>query len=232
MRYFRCFAWIPLALALLVAVALGAADDKKEDDKKDKDRSVKDKDKDKKEAKDKEDKDKKDKDKKEKDLDVLFVPTPTEVVAKMLEVASVTDKDVVYDLGCGDGRIVIEAAKKYKCKAVGFDLDPERIKECEAARAKIEDKEVQKLITFEKKDLFDVDLSQATVVMLYLLPDLNERLIPQLKKLPKGARIVSHAFPIKGATPDKGYPVTVQKNKLDYDVYLWTAPLKLEKDKD
>jgi len=92
---------------------------------------------------------------------------------------------------------------------------------------------VQKLISFEKKNLFDVDLSGATVVMLYLLPDLNNKLKPQLKKLPKGARIVSHAWPIEGVTPDKGYPVTVKKGGLDYDVYLWTTPLKFEeKDKD
>jgi SAM-dependent methyltransferase len=230
----RCLHWFgraSLTAALLAFVALAAVADDQTD--KDKDKQVKDKDKAAvKDKKDKSDVEKKDKGKKEeRDLDVVFVPTPPEVVDKMLEVAKVTDKDVVYDLGCGDGRIVIAAAKKYKCKAVGVDLDPARIKECEAAKAK-EDKDVQKLITFEKKDLFEVDLGQATVVTLYLLPDLNEKLIGQLKKLPKGARVVSHAFPIKGATPDKGYPVTVKKGGLDYDVYLWTAPLNLQKDKD
>jgi SAM-dependent methyltransferase len=208
MRHLDWFGRAALAVALLAAVALAAgADDKKDGDKKDK--------------------------KEKTEPDVAFVPSPPEVVDKMLEVAKITDKDVVYDLGCGDGRIVIAAAKKYKCKAIGIDIDPARIKECEAAKAKVEDKDVRELITFEKKDLFDVDLSKATVVTLYLLPDLNEKLIPQLKKLPKGARIVSHAWPIKGTTPDKGYPVVVKKGGLDYDVYLWTTPLKFEeKDKN
>src|SRR5579859_3741769 len=94
------------------------------------------------------------KDKKEKtEPDVVFVPTPQVVVDKMLEVAKVTKDDVVYDLGCGDGRIVCTAAKKYKCKAFGFDIDPDRIKDSEATKAKL-DPEIQKLVTIEKKDIF------------------------------------------------------------------------------
>src|SRR5271165_722563 len=94
--------------------------------------------------------------------DVIYVPTPQEVVDKMLEVAKVTKDDVVFDLGCGDGRIVCTAAKKYKCKAYGFDIDPERIKDSEASKAKL-DKDTQKLVTFEKKDIFTLDLSKANV---------------------------------------------------------------------
>jgi SAM-dependent methyltransferase len=172
------------------------------------------------------------KDKKDRPLDVRYVPTPVEVVDKMLEVAKVTKDDVVYDLGCGDGRIVCAAARKYGCKAVGFDLDPERIKDSEANKAK-EKKEVRVLITFHKKDIFKVDLSKATVVMLYLRPHLNVQLIPQLQKLKAGSRIVSHSWDMKGVTPDKGYPIKVKKRDgYTREVYLWTTPLKIEEDSE
>jgi len=161
--------------------------------------------------------------------DVIFVPTPQPVVDKMLEVAKVTKKDIVYDLGCGDGRIVCTAAKKYKCKSIGFDIDPDRIKDSEATKAKL-DKDIQKLVTIKKKDIFTVDLSEASVITLYLLPRLNVKLIPQLKKLKAGSRIVSHAFDMKGVTPDKGYPIQVKDGDSSYDVYLWTTPLKFEKE--
>ncbi len=170
------------------------------------------------------------KDDEKKEPDIFFVPTPQEVVDKMLELAKVAKDDVVYDLGCGDGRIVCTAAKKYKCKAVGFDIDPERIKDSEANKAKLE-KGIQKLVTFEKKDIFKLDLSNATVVTLYLLPDLNVRLIPQLKKMKKGSRIVSHAFAMAGVKEDKHVAVKC-KDGQERDVYLWTIPLKLEKERE
>jgi SAM-dependent methyltransferase len=162
--------------------------------------------------------------------DVIFVPTPQEVVDKMLEISKVGKDDVVYDLGCGDGRIVCTAAKKYKCKAFGWDIDPKRIEECETAKSKL-DKDIQKLVTFEKKDVFKLDLSGANVVTLYLLPSLNVKLIPQLKKLKEGSRIVSHDFDMKGVTPDKGYPIKVKVDgDREHTVYKWTTPLKIEKD--
>src|SRR5918995_562278 len=97
------------------------------------------------------------------EVDVTYVPTPQAVVEKMLEVAKVTKKDIVYDLGCGDGRIVCTAAKKYGCKALGFDIDPERIKDCAASKAKL-GKDEQKLVSFKKQDIFDkdFDISEAT----------------------------------------------------------------------
>lgn len=172
----------------------------------------------------------------DREPDVVFLPTPQGTVEKMLEVAKVTENDIVYDLGCGDGRIVLTAARKYKCKAFGFDIDPVRIKDCEARKAK-ENKEVQQLVNFKKKDILDsdFDLGEATVVTLYLLPDLNEKLIPKLKKLKPGCRIVSHAFDMRGVMPEKGYPITVKaKNdrgdERECEVFLWTTPLKLEKD--
>lgn len=163
-----------------------------------------------------------------KEPDVIFVPTPQEVVEKMLELAKVNKKnnDVVYDLGCGDGRIVLTAARKYGVKAKGFDVDPERIKDCKENWQK-EKKDVQDLVKFEQKDIFKQDLSPASVVTLYLLPDLNVKLVPQLKKLKPGSRIVSHAFDMRGYKPDQKITVKTKDDR-EHDVYLWTIPLKEE----
>lgn len=156
--------------------------------------------------------------------DVIFVPTPQEVVDKMLELARVTKDDVVYDLGCGDGRIVVTAAKKFGCRAFGFDVDPERIQE---SKENVETNGVGHLVTIEQKDIFTLDLSKANVVTLYLLPSLNVKLIPQLEKLKPGARIVSHDFDMQGVTPDQ--TVTVDGDGgYGHTVYLWTTPLKKE----
>jgi cyclopropane fatty-acyl-phospholipid synthase-like methyltransferase len=124
--------------------------------------------------------------------DVIYVPTPQNVVDAMLQLAGVTASDVVYDLGSGDGRIPITAAQKYGARAVGIDIDPNRIAEAteNAKLAGVVDK-----VTFSNEDLFTADISSATVVTLYLLPSLNEKLIPKLKKdLKPGTRVVSHAF--------------------------------------
>ncbi len=153
--------------------------------------------------------------------DVVYVPTPQAVVDKMLELARVTKDDVVYDLGCGDGRIVVTAAKKYGCRAYGYDVDPRRIKE---SQENVDKNEVGDLVTIEQKDIFTLDLSKATVVTLYLLPRLNVKLIPQLEKLKPGARIVSHDFDMRGVKPDQ----VVDNIEYGHTVYLWTAPLKKE----
>jgi precorrin-6B methylase 2 len=161
--------------------------------------------------------------------DVVFVPTPQEVVEKMLELAKVTKKDLVYDLGCGDGRIVVTAAKKYGCKAVGFDVDPQRIKE---SQENVTKNKMEKLVTIQEKDIFKLDLSKANVITLYLLPSLNVKLIPQLEKLKPGSRIVSHDFNMRGVTPDKVVTVKSKEDEREHTVYLWTAPLKKEKEKE
>src|SRR6187399_1520097 len=127
----------------------------------------------------------------ERDPDVIYVPTPEPVVDRMLELAAVDEDDIVYDLGCGDGRIVITAAQRYGVKAWGFDIDPVRVAE---ARANAKAAGVEDLVTIEQKDIFTLDLSPASVVTLYLLPELNVRLIPQLAQLEPGSRIVSHDF--------------------------------------
>ena len=156
--------------------------------------------------------------------DVLYVPTPQNVVEKMLELARVTKHDVVYDLGCGDGRIVVTAAKKYGCKAFGYDIDPKRVKE---SRRNVASNNVGHLVTIEQKDIFTLDLSQADVITLYLLPGLNVRLLPQLEKLKPGSRIVSHCFSIKGIKPDK---VVKFKSGYERTIYLWTVPLHREQE--
>mgnify|MGYP001499143181 CR=1 FL=1 len=158
--------------------------------------------------------------------DVIFVPTPQNVVEKMLELAKMTKDDVLYDLGCGDGRIPVTAAKKYGCKAFGFDIDPNRVRE---SIENVQKNDVEKRVTIQEKDIFKLDLSDANVVTLYLLPDLNVKLIPQLEKLKPGSRIVSHDFAMKGVEPDQ--VVTIkgeEKNPRNHKIYLWTTPLKKE----
>jgi SAM-dependent methyltransferase len=137
--------------------------------------------------------------------DVIFVPTPQDVVDKMLELAQVTKDDLLYDLGCGDGRIVVTAAKRYGCKAVGYDIDPERVEE---SQENVEKNNVGHLAAIEQKDIFTLDLSKANVVTLYLLPRLNVKLIPQLEKLKPGSRIVSHDFRMRGIKPDELIPAS------------------------
>ena len=155
--------------------------------------------------------------------DILFVPTPQEVVDKMLELAEVKKGDLIYDLGCGDGRIVVTAAKKYGCRGVGYDIDPQRVIE---SIENVKDNNVQKLVRIEQKDIFTLDLSDASVITLYLLASLNVKLIPQLEKLKPGTRIVSHDFDMQGiVTPDKTISVPSDDNP-QHTVYFWTAPLK------
>jgi len=159
--------------------------------------------------------------------DVIYVPTPHEVVDRMLELAEVKKDDVVYDLGCGDGRIVVAAAKKYGCKAVGFDIDPERVKE---AIANVKAAGVEHLVTIKQADIFTLDLSDASVITLYLLPDLNVKLMPQLAKMKPGSRIVSHDFDMRGAKPVKVEKITPKGESYtrEHTIYKWVVPWEKE----
>jgi ribosomal protein L11 methylase PrmA len=130
---------------------------------------------------------------------------------------------VLYDPGCGDGRIVVAAAKKYGCRAVGFDLDPVRIRE---SLENVKRNGVEHLVRIERKDIFTVDFSEASVVTLYLLPGMNKRLVPQLKKLKPGARIVAHDYAIAGYPAEKELTVTSKQDTVEHYIYFWTAPLK------
>jgi tRNA G37 N-methylase Trm5 len=146
--------------------------------------------------------------------DVIYVPTPQEVVDAMLVLANVTAKDVVYDLGSGDGRIPITAAQKHGARGVGIDINPERIKEATENLAKAG---VGNKVKFLNADLFESDFSEATVVTLYLLPSLNLKLMPKLKQLKPGTRIVSHSFDMGTEwPPEKTEDVNGRM------IYLWT----------
>ena len=146
--------------------------------------------------------------------DVIYVPTPQNVVDAMLKMANVTASDVVYDLGSGDGRIPITAAQKYGARAVGIDINPQRIKEAyeNLAKANVSDK-----VQFLNQDLFETDLSKATVITLYLLPSLNQKLMPKLKQLKPGTRIVSHSFDMGTA-----WPPEKTEDVQGRVIYFWT----------
>jgi endoglucanase len=161
--------------------------------------------------------------------DVIYVPTPQEVVEKMLQMAQVKKDDLLYDLGCGDGRIVVTAAKEYGCRAMGFDVDPKRIEE---SLENVKKNNVGDLVTIEQKDIFTLDLSDANVITLYLLPSLNVKLIPQLEKLKPGSRIVSHDFDMRGVKPDEVVKMTPESSYREHTIYLWTTPLKKEQTDD
>jgi ribosomal protein L11 methylase PrmA len=150
--------------------------------------------------------------------DVIYVPTPPDVVEEMLKIAQVKKGDVLYDLGSGDGRIAITAAKKYGIRAVGIDIDPERIREANANAAKAG---VTHLVTFRLEDLFKADFHDATVVTLYLLPELNVKLRPRLwKELRPGTRIVSHQFDMEDWKPEKEVELNGRT------LYFWTIPAR------
>ena len=153
--------------------------------------------------------------------DVIYVPTPHEVVDDMLRLANVKKGDVLYDLGSGDGRIAIAAAKKFGIRAVGIDIDPERIREATENAKKAG---VSNLVEFRQEDLFRADFKEATVVTLYLLPDLNVKLRPRLwEELKPGTRIVSHQFDMGTWKPEKRLESSGRV------VYFWTVPEKKKK---
>jgi SAM-dependent methyltransferase len=159
----------------------------------------------------------------------VYSPTPHDVVAKMLALAEVEKEDIVFDLGSGDGRIVIAAAKKYGCRAVGYELDRELV---QLSRQKAREAGVEDRVTFHQADLFTADLTCADVVALYLLPIQNERLIPQLKRLPAGARIISHQFQIPGVTPNKVIDIESVESGESHRLSLITAPIEQSATKD
>ena len=148
--------------------------------------------------------------------DVIYLPTPNPVVDLMLEMAAVTSRDVVYDLGCGDGRIPVTAAQRYGAHGVGIDINPARIAE---ARWNAQDARVEDKVKFIEGDLFEADIAEATVVTRYLLNALNARLRPKLlKELKPGARVVSHAFHMGDWAPEKTDGIHGS------EVFLWRVP--------
>lgn len=155
-----------------------------------------------------------------KQLDVPYVPTHERVVAEMLKVANVGKNDVLYDLGCGDGRIPITAAKRFGTRGVGVDIDPQRVTEARESAIK---EGVADRVKFLQQDLFDTDIKDATVVTLYLLPDVNLKLRPKLlSDLKPGTRIVSHNYDMGDWQPQK--TITIKLPDGDHMVYFWVVP--------
>jgi SAM-dependent methyltransferase len=151
-------------------------------------------------------------------INAPYVTTPDRMVSAMLRLAGVKKGDTVYDLGCGDGRIVIHAAKQYGAHGVGIDINPDRIRE---ARANAKKAGVETLVKFEVNDIFESDIHEATVVAMYLLPDVNLKLRPKLlRDLQPGARVVSHDFTMGDWKPER------QDSVDGGHIFLWTIPAK------
>ena len=165
-------------------------------------------------------------DKPVREPDVIYVPTPNEVVDKMFELADIRPGEVVYDLGCGDGRIPVMAAKRFGVHTMGFDINPVRVQE---SLDNVKKNKVESLVTIKLQDIFELDLSKADVVTLYLLPQLNVKLIPQLDKLKPGCRIVSHDFNMEGVRPKREINFRPSDGSREHRVYLWVTPLEKER---
>jgi len=157
--------------------------------------------------------------------DVLYVPTPQDIVDAMLVLARVGKDDVVYDLGCGDGRIVVTAAERYGAHAIGYDIDPARVAE---ARQNVITHHVEHLVQIEPRDIFTLDLSAASVIALYLLPELNVKLLPQLERMKPGSRIVSHDFDIAGVVPANVVRLGLDAKGVAHSIYYYELPLTKE----
>lgn len=161
--------------------------------------------------------------------DVPYVPTTEAAVSAMLKLADVKKTDIVYDLGCGDGRIVIAAAKDFGARGVGIDINPERIRE---ANANAKRAGVEHLVRFEENDLFQADFHEASVVTIFLLPDINLKLRPKLlKELKPGSRLVSNTFDMGDWKADKEAIVDTgnQEDSLSHQLYLWIVPARRSK---
>ena len=151
-----------------------------------------------------------------------FIVTPDKVVDAMVELGEISADEMVYDLGCGDGRLVITAAMKTGCQGVGFDIDPQRVKEA-TENAKLHD--VDKLVQIKLDDVFKVDLSEADVVLMYLLPQMLRDLIPQFNRCQPGTRLLSHDFLIEGIKVDKTVEVHITDTERHW-VHLYVTPLQ------
>lgn len=157
--------------------------------------------------------------------DIGYVPTPMAVVQRMLELADVGPSDLLYDLGSGDGRIVVEAAQRHGARAVGIELNPRHVT---AARARVQAAGLVQRVKIRRGDIFDVNLRRASVVTLYLLNSINRALLPALAGLRDGSRIVSHQFVLDGFVPDRSERMTCEHG-MEHTLSLWITPLRPER---
>ena len=155
--------------------------------------------------------------------DVVYVGTPYDVAARMLRMARVKRGEVIYDLGCGDGRMLILAAQKYGCRGYGFDIDPERVA---AAQDNARRNRVAHLVTIIQADLFTVDFGEADVLMLYLLPEINKKLLPKFRQLKAGSRLVFHDYDLEGIEVDDSIRIFSNEDGAGHSLFLYTTPLR------
>lgn len=155
--------------------------------------------------------------------DVGYYPTTQDVVEKMLELVRVTKQDHVFDLGCGDGRFMVTASRKYGCRSTGYEINEELIAK---GRAEIRKLKLESLAKIEDQDLFTVDMSPASVAVLFLLPEMNAKLVPQLQKMKPGSRIITHEFDIPGIKPDQELTWISKEDNSEHLLYVYKVPLQ------
>jgi len=155
--------------------------------------------------------------------DVVYVGTPYDIVSQMLHMADVKKDDIVVDLGCGDARMLVLAAQKYGSKGIGYEIDPAMVRE---SRKNAERNNVSELVKIIQADIFTVDISEADVLPVYLLPEMNMRLIPQFETLKPGSRLVFHNYDLYGYIPDKKIEIISNEDNSKHTLWLYTTPLR------
>jgi SAM-dependent methyltransferase len=155
--------------------------------------------------------------------DVVYVGTPYDVVSEMLHMAQVNKDDLIIDLGCGDARMLILAAQKYGSRGIGYDIDPDMVR---ASRRNVEKNSVLDLVQIIQADIYTVDISKADVLPIYLLPEMNLRLLPQFETLKPGSRLIFHNYDLEGFIPDRKAEVVSNEDNSLHTLYLYTTPLK------
>lgn len=155
--------------------------------------------------------------------DVVYVGSPYDIVSQMLHLAGVKKDDLVVDLGCGDARMLVLAAQKYGSKGIGYEIDPVMVRE---SRKNAEKNNVADLVTIVQADIFTVDISEADVLPIYLLPEMNLRLVPQFETLKPGSRLVFHNYDLFGYIPDKKIEIISNEDNSKHTLWLYTTPLK------
>ncbi len=155
--------------------------------------------------------------------DVVYVGTPYDVASEMLQMAQIKKDDLVVDLGCGDARMLVLAAQKYGSRGIGYDIDPDMVR---ASRINAQKNNVADLVTIIQADIFKVDISEADVLPIYLLPEMNMRLVPQLETLKPGSRLVFHNYDLPGFIVDKEVEIVSNEDNSIHTLFLYTTPLK------